>query len=120
MPAVFALLLGGRSLGIVGAAYLCWGLASVSQQTFFGAVSEVTPPELRTRAFALLEVAYSAGMMLAGFAAGVLYSVDPALPLWFALVGSLVVVGATLVVRRSVLAWQAGQLATQTAPLATT
>jgi hypothetical protein len=30
------------------------------------------------------------------------------------------VVGATLVVRRSVLAWQAGQLATQTAPLATT
>ncbi|MEA2528100.1 MAG: hypothetical protein QOG89_3254 [Thermomicrobiales bacterium] len=120
MPAVFALLLGGRSLGIVGAAYLCWGLASVSQQTFFGAVSEVTPPELRTRAFALLEVAYSAGMMLAGFAAGVLYSVDPALPLWFALVGSLVVVGAALVVRRSVLAWQAGQLATQTAPLATT
>lgn len=120
LPAVFALLLGGRTLGVVGAAYLCWGFASVAQQTFFGAVGEVTPAHLRTRAFALLEVAFSAGLMLAGFAAGALYGLNPALPLWLALAGSLAVVGATLVVRRSVRAWQAGQVAAgQTAPLAT-
>jgi hypothetical protein len=105
---------------VVGAAYLCWGFASVAQQTFFGAVGEVTPAHLRTRAFALLEVAFSAGLMLAGFAAGALYGLNPALPLWLALAGSLAVVGATLAVRRSVRAWQAGQVAAgQTAPLAT-
>jgi MFS family permease len=120
LPAVFALMLGGRSVGVVGAAYLCWGVASVAQQTFFGAVGEVTPAHLRTRAFALLEVAFSTGMMLAGFAAGALYSLNPALPLWLALFASLLVVGATLAVRRSVVAWQAGQIATaQTAPMAT-
>jgi MFS family permease len=120
LPAVFALLLGGRTLGVVGVAYLCWGVASVAQQTFFGVVGEVTPAHLRTRAFALLEVAFSAGMMLAGFAAGALYALNPALPLWLALAGSLAVVAATLAVRRSVLAWQAGQgEAAQAAPLAT-
>lgn len=119
LPLVFVLLLAGRSVAVIGAAYLCWGLASVAQQTFFGPVGEVTPAHLRTRAFALLEVAYSGGMMLAGFASGLLYSVDPALPLWLALAGSLAVVGATLAVRRSVLAWQAGQVAGQSAPLAT-
>ncbi len=86
---------------------------------FFGPVGEVTPAHLRTRAFALLEVAYSAGIMLAGFASGLLYGVNPALPLWLALAGSLLVVGATLAVRRSVLAWQAGQIVGQTIPLAT-
>jgi MFS family permease len=120
LPAVFALMLGGRSVGVVGAAYLCWGVASVAQQTFFGAVGEVTPAHLRTRAFALLEVALSTGMMLAGFAAGALYSLNPALPLWLALFASLLVVGATLAVRRSVVAWQAGERASgQTAPMAT-
>jgi DHA1 family bicyclomycin/chloramphenicol resistance-like MFS transporter len=116
LPAVFALLLGGRTLGVVGAAYLCWGVASVAQQTFFGAVGEVTPAHLRTRAFASLEVAFSTGMMLAGFAAGALYSLNPALPLWLALAGSILIVGATFAVRRSVLAWQSGQVtAAQTA-----
>jgi hypothetical protein len=119
LPVVFGLMLAGRSVAVVGAAYLCWGFASVAQQTFFGPVSEVTPAHLRTRAFALLEVAYSAGIMLAGFASGLLYGVDPALPLWLALAGSLLVVGATLAVRRSVVAWQAGQLAGETPPLAT-
>lgn len=120
LPPVFALMLGGRSVAVVGGAYLCWGFASVAQQTFFGAVGEVAPVHLRVRGFALLEVAFSSGQMLAGFAAGALYGLHPALPLWLALAGSLVVVGVTLAVRRSVLAWQAGQRAsTQTAPLAT-
>jgi len=58
-------------------------------------------------------------MMLAGFASGLLYSVDPALPLWLALAGSLLVVGATLVVRRSVLTWQAGEGTAQPSAVAT-
>jgi MFS transporter, DHA1 family, multidrug resistance protein len=109
LPLSILLLLSGSSVVIVGAAYLCWGFASVAQQTFFGAVGEVTPPQLRTRAFALLEVAYSIGIMVAGFASGLLYGLNPALPLWLALVASLIIVVATLLVRRSVIAWKAAQ-----------
>lgn len=109
LPIAIVLLLSGSSVVIVGAAYLCWGFAGVAQQTFFGAVGEVTPPQLRTRAFAMLEVAYSGGVMVAGFSAGLLYGLNPVLPLWFALVASLIVVGATLLVRRSVIAWKSTQ-----------
>lgn len=106
LPVVFVLFLADSSVAIVGAAYLLWGASSVAQQTFFGAIGEVTPPQLRTRAFALLEVAYSAGMMVAGFAAGLLYALRPSLPLWISLVASLLTVVATLLVRRWIIAWK--------------
>lgn len=119
LPIVFVLLLLGGSIATVTVAYLCWGMASVGQQTVYSAVGEVTPPHIRTRAFALLEVAFSAGIMLAGFASGALYGLSPVLPLWAALGGSLIVVGATVAVRRSVLAWQRAQPApARNAPLA--
>lgn len=111
LPAVFALLLLGRTTLVFGAAYLCWGIASVAQQTFYGAVAEATPARMRTRGFALLEVTYSAGVMLAGFAAGALYAFGPRLPLAAALMGSVIVVGATVLVRRVVIGWHAANAA---------
>jgi predicted MFS family arabinose efflux permease len=117
LPGVFVLLLVSRATGVIALAFLLWGIGSVSQQTFYGAISEASPAHLRMRAFALLEVSWSAGIMLAGFAAGALYGIDPALPLWMALTGSLVVIGATLLVRRAVLAWQKDEAAgVQTSP----
>jgi MFS family permease len=104
-PAVFLLMLDGRSAAVVGGAYLLVGIASVSQQAFYGPLGEVTPAHLRTRSFALLEVTNGTGLMLAGFASGALYAVRPSLPLWIALVGSVGIIAATFWLRRSLARW---------------
>jgi MFS family permease len=104
-PAVFLLMLDGRHAAMIGAAYLLAGIASVSQQTFYGPLGEITPAHLRTRSFALLEVTNGAGLMLAGFISGALYAVRPSLPLWIALIGSIGVIGATIWLRTSISGW---------------
>lgn len=105
LPWVFALMLGSSAAVAVGAAYFFVGIASVTQQTLYGPLSEVTPPDLRVRAFALLEVTSSGAIMLAGFASGSLYAVRPSLPMWISLVGSIVVLVGALAVRQAVIAW---------------
>ena len=104
-PAVFLLMLDGRNAVIVGVAYLLVGIATVSQQAFYGPLGEVTPVHLRTRAFALLEVANGAGLMLAGFVSGALYAIRPPLPLWVGLAGGVCVIGATFWVRWLMSGW---------------
>ncbi len=105
-PMAFLLMLDGGNAAIVGAAYLLAGVATVSQQAVYGPLGEVTPAHLRTRAFATLEVTNGTGLMLAGFAAGLLYAISPALPLWTAIVGSLGVISATVWLRRTLHLWQ--------------
>jgi hypothetical protein len=109
LPGVFALLLLGHHAAVVGVAFLLAGIATVSQQVFYGPLSEVAPPHLKTRAYSLLEVANGAGLMLAGFAAGALYGIRPSLPIWIALFGSLLVIAATLWMRRHIAGWVATQ-----------
>jgi MFS family permease len=104
-PLVFLLMLDGRSAAVVGGAYLLVGIATVSQQAFYGPLGEVTPAHLRTRSFALLEVSNGTGLMLAGFASGALYAVQPSLPLWIALIGSLGIIAATFWLRASLPGW---------------
>jgi hypothetical protein len=90
---------------VVGGAYLLVGIASVSQQAFYGPLGEVAPAHLRTRSFALLEVTNGAGLMLAGFASGALYALNPSLPLWIALIGSIGIIAATFWLRRLLARW---------------
>jgi hypothetical protein len=100
LPPVFALLVLGSSAWVFGLGFLIFGIASVAGQMFYAVIGETTPAHLRTRSFALFEVMTSLGYMLAGFAAGALYGIDPILPLWAAFGASLVVVAATLLARR--------------------
>jgi MFS family permease len=116
-PLVFALLLGGSAAWAFAAAYLLWGVAAVATQMFYAAVSEVTPDALRTRAFAVLEVLGGGAIALAGFAAGGLYRIDPELPLWVGLVGSVGLIVAVLAARRLLAVWTA-QADAEPAPLA--
>ncbi len=114
-PVAFVLMLDSRHVVMVGLAYLLTGIATVSQQAFYGPLGEVTPVHLRTRAFATFEVANGLGLTLAGFAAGVLYAVAPPLPLWVALVAYFGVIAATIWLRRQLGVWQF-RLATEGLP----
>jgi hypothetical protein len=105
MPLVFALMIDGRNAVVVGTAYLFVGIGTVAQQAFYGPLGEVTPSDMRTRAFALIEAANGAGMMLAGFAAGVLYGFRPSLPMMFALIGSVGIVVMAAWLRRGLSRW---------------
>lgn len=105
LPVSFLLMLNGSSASLVGAAYLLVGITTVSQQAVYGPLGEVTPAEMRTRAFALLEVTNGAGLMLAGFASGALYAVRPSLPMWIAVAGSLGMIAATMYLRRALGRW---------------
>jgi hypothetical protein len=100
-PLAFLLMLDGRNAVVVGLAYLLAGIATVSQQAFYGPLGESAPAHLRTRSFATLEVTNGAGLMLAGFAAGILYGINPSLPLWVGIAGCLGTIGATVWLRRS-------------------
>jgi hypothetical protein len=104
-PGVFLLMLSGQGAVLVGAAYLLAGIATVSQQAYYGPLGEVTPSHLRTRAFALLEVTNGTGLMLAGFAAGALYAVRPSLPLWIAVAGCLCATLLMIWVRHELHRW---------------
>ena len=104
-PIAFLLMIDGRHAITVGVAYLLIGIATVSQQAFYGPLGEVTPSHLRTRTFATLEVSNGAGLMLSGFVAGVLYSVAPALPLWVAFIAYFGVIAGTVWLRRMLQFW---------------
>jgi len=86
--------------------YLCSGISSVVQQTYAPAVSEVTPPHMRVRAFALIDATVAAGIMVAGFVSGALYEISPPLPLQVGIAGGALAIVATLLVRRELLRWQ--------------
>ena len=105
-PVAFLLMIDGRHAITVGLAYLLVGVATVSQQAFYGPLGEAAPSHLRTRTFATLEVSNGAGLMLSGFVAGVLYAVTPSLPIWVAFGGCFVVILATLWLRRILPTWQ--------------
>lgn len=85
---------------------------------FYAAVSEVTPDALRTRAFVVLEVLGGGAIALAGFAAGGLYRVDPQLPLWVGLFGSVGLIAAVLAVRWRLATWSAQLAARELASVA--
>ena len=106
-PVAFLIMLDSRHVVMVGLAYLLIGVATVSQQAFYGPLGEVTPAHLRTRAFATFEVSNGLGLMLSGFAAGVLYTLAPSMPLWVALAGYMLVIGATVWLRRQLSVWTA-------------
>ena len=103
MPLVFLLMLGGQAAVVFGVAYLVVGLTTVAQQTLYGPLSEVTPPDMRVMAYASLEISVSFGIMIAGFTSGVLYAFSPPTPMIVALLGSVVVIAGTLWVRRDVI-----------------
>lgn len=115
-PVAFLLMIDGRHAVTVGVAYLFIGVATVSQQAFYGPLGEVTPNHLRTRTFATLEVSNGAGLMLSGFAAGALYSVAPALPLWVAFICFFGVIVATVWLRRMLHVWTSPANAYQPEP----
>lgn len=100
LPLVFLLLVRGNASWLFGLAFFCYGVAAVAGQMFYAALGDASPERLRTRAFALLEVMTSLGYVLAGFAAGALYGIDPALPLWTSFGASLALIVAVLFVRR--------------------
>ncbi len=117
VPLVFLLMLGGQAAAIFGVAYLVVGLTTVAHQSLYGPLSEVTPPEMRVMAYASLEIAVSFGIMIAGFASGVLYAFDPSTPMIVALVGSLAVIAGTLWVRRDVIARATANALPETLPV---
>lgn len=100
LPFVFALLALGSNVWSFALAFLIWGIASVSAQTFYTAISDVAPATLQARSFALFEVMTALGYTFSGFAAGALYRFDPVYPLWGACIGSIMIIGASLAVRR--------------------
>ncbi len=104
LPLFFVLMLLGNGAFVFALAYLSWGVASVTQQTYYGAIGDVTSANSRNRAFALLEVTYSVGIMVAGFAAGALYEWSPRYPLWVALAGSCIALAGAVLVRRRLIA----------------
>ncbi|MBX3069171.1 MAG: MFS transporter [Thermomicrobiales bacterium] len=110
-PVAFILMLDSRHVALVGLAYLFIGIATVSQQAFYGPLGEVTPAHLRTRSFATFEVSNGLALTLAGFAAGILYAVAPSVPLWVALVGYTGVIAATVWLRRQLPLWSARAMA---------
>jgi MFS family permease len=77
----FAVLLLGSALWAFAIAYVLRGGFLVAWSVFYAAYGEVTPAELRSRAFALAEILGSAGSTIAPFLAGWLYEIDPRLPL---------------------------------------
>ena len=106
LPLVFALFLLDTSAIAAGVAFFLSGIASVVQQTYAPAISEVTPAAIRTRAYALIEAMGAGGVMFAGFAAGALYTLSPRLPFQVAFVLALVAMLLTLAARRDIRVWK--------------
>ena len=92
----FAVLLLGETLWAFAVAYVLRGGFLVAWSVFYAAYGEVTPAELRSRAFALAEILGSAGSTLAPFLAGWLYAIDPRLPLALGLLIALPLLAAAL------------------------
>jgi MFS family permease len=92
-PLMFGLLIGGDTAWLFGLAYVIFGGYYIASDLVNPAVGEVAPEHLRTSSFGLLEVFAALGMTAAPFAAGFLYGVDPRLPLWVSLGGSLIMLG---------------------------
>lgn len=107
LPPVFALFLLDSSAVTAAVAFFLSGIASVVQQTYAPAISEVTPAAIRTRAYALIEAMVAGGVMFAGFAAGALYSFSPRLPFEVSLALAVLALVLTLLARRSIRSWKA-------------
>jgi MFS family permease len=99
-PISFLLLLFGNATWLFALGYFFRGGYYVAWGVFYSALGEVTPRHLRSRTFALGEILGGAGFGLAPFAAGVLYEIDPALPLYSAIVLTAPLVVGILIVRR--------------------
>lgn len=92
----FAVLLLGGTLWAFAIAYVLRGGFLVAWSVFYAAYSEVTPAELRSRAFALAEILGSAGSTIAPFLAGWLYEIDQRLPLALGLLAAFPLLAAAL------------------------
>ena len=79
------LLILGRSTFAFAFSYLLRGGFFVTWTLFEAALSVVSPPRLRARAYALAEIMSGAGYSLGPFVSGWLYGVRPDLPLYFGL-----------------------------------
>ncbi|HUG13704.1 MAG TPA: MFS transporter [Thermomicrobiales bacterium] len=101
-PLAFLLLISGGSTWLFAMSYFCRGGYLVSWGLIYAALGEVTPEHLRSRSFALAELLGGAGFAIAPFVAGALYEVDPAMPIYVALIASLPLLGAAIIVRRYV------------------
>lgn len=108
-PLALFLLVAGDSTWFFAMSYFCRSGYLVSWGLIYAALGEVTPEHLRSRSFALAELLGGAGFALAPFAAGALYEVDPAMPIYAALVASIPLLVAVLIVRRYVHRVQAAQ-----------
>ena len=92
----FAVLLLGSALWAFAIAYVLRGGFLVAWSVFYAAYGEVTPAELRSRAFALAEILGSAGSTIAPFLAGWLYEINPRLPLALGLLVAFPLLAAAL------------------------
>jgi len=103
-PISYALLVGGTMTWVFALAYFLRGGYMVAWGLFYPTLGEVTPVRLRTRAFALNELLGGTGFAIAPFIAGVLYSLDPALPIVVSFVASFPLLVVIWFVRRYVAA----------------
>jgi MFS family permease len=101
MNGAFLLLLLGQGAWAFAPAFLLSGGYAAAWSLFYPAYGEVTPPALRTRAYALAELAPVLGKTAAPFLAGWLYAGAPRAPLVAALLLFLPILAATAWVGRA-------------------
>jgi len=80
----FLLLAEARTLAMVFVARALDGITAGNLTVAQAAIADVTPPERRTRAYALIGVAFGLGFLVGPAAAGLLASRDVRLPIWCA------------------------------------
>lgn len=80
----FLLLAEARTLAVVFAARALDGVTAGNLTVAQAAIADVTPPERRTRAYAVIGVAFGLGFLVGPAAAGALAARDVRLPIWCA------------------------------------
>ena len=94
------LLIVGHSVWAFGFSYLLRGGFFVTWTLFEAALSLAAPPRLRSRAYALAEIMSGAGFSVGPFVSGWLYGIKPALPLYFGLALTAVIIACIPIAQR--------------------
>jgi MFS family permease len=98
--ASFGLLLSSDALAIVALAFVLRGAYSVVWPLLAAAVADVTPEQMRGRAYGFTELTVGIADVASPVAAGQLYGLNPRLPLVAGFVSALPIAAATLLVYR--------------------